>query len=384
MAWILHHFLPRMTVLPGFSAAHGKGGGYRTTSSSQRNSSQSDAFPRNDARKKGRLIAYGGDPVLMAITISRFLQWKPNVFLYRKLGWRFTSSYLFFLGSLYFALKQEEREKISRSLEEAFGLKKTTSDLEKRILQGILFHYFEKIYNAYEGLPGLTSFLRDHISAPSLHKLDDALKQNKGVLFVTGHYGGVEYIPIFIGMHQYPVSVVFKCATSQLQDTLHKKARDLGIRVIDPSQGKTIPSVLRDLRENRIVFIECDEIEAWKPSHEEKMLFLGRQIGVDRTLNLLRKRSGAEIVFGILHRSDLSRYSFIIETYQDILSHLGNVPSSPAAAVLKFLEHYIYAYPEEWYQWKVHESLETPPLPTKTAKAKGTIPLLKPSFRPAW
>lgn len=323
----------------------------------------------------------------MAITISRFLQWKPNVFLYRKLGWRFTSSYLFFLGGLYFAVMQEDRKKVSRSVEEAFGIEKTPSELKnlnKRILEGILCHYFEKIFNAYEGLPLLTSFLRDHISAPSLCKLDNALKQNKGVLFVTGHYGGIEYIPIFIGMHRYPVSVVFKCATSQLQETLHGKARDLGIKVIDPSQRNTMGAVLHDLRENRIVFIECDEIEAWKPSQQEKMLFLGKQIGVDRTLNLLQKRSGAEIVFGILHRLDLSNYTFIIETYQDILSHLGTVPSSPAAALLKFLEHYICVYPEEWYQWKHHASLETPAAPTKSAKAKQPVPILKPSFRSSW
>ena len=323
----------------------------------------------------------------MAITISRFLQWKPNVFLYRKLGWRFTSSYLFFLGGLYFALKQEDRERISRSVEEAFGVQKTPSDLKdlnKRILQGILCHYFEKIFNAYECLPVLTSFLRDHIRAPSLHKLDDALGKKRGVLFVTGHYGGVEYIPIFLSMHRYPVSAVFKCATTQLQDTLHKKALDLGIKVIDPSQGNTMGAVLQDLKENRVVFTECDEIEAWKPSQKEKMLFLGRQIGVDRTLNLLQKRSGAEIVFGILHRLDLSNYTFIIETYQDILSHLGTVPSSPAAAILKFLEHHICASPEEWYQWKRHSSLETPAGPTKSAKAKEPVPFLKPSLRPSY
>lgn len=320
----------------------------------------------------------------MAITISRFLQWKPNIFLYRKLGWRFTSSYLFFLGNLYFAVKQEERENIFRSVQEAFGADKSSADLQKRILQGILFHYFEKIFNAYESLPALSSFLRDHISASFLPKLDDALRQNKGVLFVTGHYGGIEYIPIFIAMHRYPLSVVFKCATSQLQNTLHRKAQDLGIQVIDPSAGNTVGAVLQALRANRIVFMECDEIEAWKPSHEEKMLFLGKQIGVDRTLNLLHKRSGAEIVFGLLHRSDLSHYTFIIETYRDIVSQLETVPSSPAAALLRLLEHYILAHPEEWYQWKQHTSLETPSTTTRTAKARKMAPILKPSFRPAW
>ena len=317
----------------------------------------------------------------MAITLSRFLQWKPNVFFYRKLGWNFTASYLRLLGSLYFALKEEERRKIHRSLEEALGVEKIPSDLEERVRQGILFHYFEKIHNAYERLPELTFYLGDHISAPSLTKLDEALKQNHGVLLVTGHYGGIEYIPIFIGMHHYPLSVVFKCATNQLQETLHRKAEDLGIQVIDPSAGNTVGAVLQALKENRVVFIECDEIEEWKPSQEE-MFFLGKRIGVDRTLNLLQKRSGAEIVFALLHRSSLKQYTLVLETYHDILCRLQTRPSSPAAAILKSLEQNIYAFPEQWYQWKHHASLEAPSAPRKKAKRK--VPVLRPSFRPSW
>jgi KDO2-lipid IV(A) lauroyltransferase len=320
------------------------------------------------------------------MTISRFLQWQPNVFLYRKLGWRFSCRYLFFLGGFYYALRWADREKISRSAEDAFGGEKAPSELRrlsKRIIRGILSHYFEKIFNAYEDLPALTSFLRDHISAPSLHKLDEALKRNKGVLLVTGHFGGVEYIPIFLAMHHYPLSVVFKCSTSQLQDTLHRKAEGLKIKVIDPEKGNTAAAVLKDLRANRIVFIECDEIEAWSPSRKETMVFLEKEIGVDRTLNLLQKRSGAEIVFGLVQRFDLNSYGLILETYQDVLSHLGRVPSSPAAALLKRLEQYIYAYPDEWYQWKLYANLDAPSATTRTVKTKKLAPVLKPSFGPA-
>ena len=320
------------------------------------------------------------------MTISRFLQWHPNVFLYRKLGWRFAGQYLFFLGGLYYALRWADEEKIFRAAEDAFGAEKTPSELrclEKRIIRGILSHYFEKIFNAYECLPALISFLRDHISAPPLHKLDEALKRNKGVLFVTAHYGGVEYLPIFLAMHHYPLSVVFKCSTSQLQDTLHKKAEDLRIKVIDPEKGNTAAAVLRDLKANRVVFIECDEIEAWSPSRKERLVFLGKNIGVDRTLNLLQKRSGAEIIFGIVQRFDPSSYALILETYEDILLHLGRVPSSPAAALLKRLEHYIYAYPDEWYQWKLYANLDAPAATRGIVKAKKLAPVVKPSFRPA-
>ena len=320
----------------------------------------------------------------MDITLSRFLQWKPNVFVYRKLGWRFTSSYLFFLGGLYFKLRRQERKKIACSVQAVFGAEKTPSelkDLNKRILQGILSHYFEKVFNAYEGLPALTSFMSDHISAPSIHKVEEALKRKKGVLFVTGHYGGVEYIPIFLAMHGFPVSVVFKCATSQLQDTLERRAQELGIHVIDPSQENALGAVLQNLRENRVVFTQCDEIEAWKPSRKEEMLFLGKRIGVDRTLTLLQRRTGAEIVFGLLQRLNPDNYLFVIETYHGSASRSGTVPCSPAAALLKLLEHYIYTCPEGWYQWKHHASIKPSALPQKASRDTVPVPFLKPSFR---
>jgi KDO2-lipid IV(A) lauroyltransferase len=315
------------------------------------------------------------------MTISYFLQCRPNVFLYRKLGRRFACPYLFFLGKLYYVLRRTEKEKISRSTEDAFREDKKPSELrhlKKRIIRGILSHYFEKLFNAYEPLPNLAAFLREHVCAPPLHKLDEALERKKGVLFVTAHYGGVEFIPIFLAMHDYPVSVVFKCSTTQLQDTLHKRAEDLKIKVIDPGKGNTAAAILKDLRANRVVFIECDEIEAWSPSPKERMIFLGKEIGVDRTLNLLQKRSGAEIVFGIVQRFDLNAYALIVETYDDILCHLGRVPSSPAAALLKRLEQYVYAFPDGWYQWKLYASLDAPAVST----TKKYAPLLKPSFHP--
>jgi lauroyl/myristoyl acyltransferase len=316
------------------------------------------------------------------MTISKFLQWQPNVFLYRSVGWRNAWRYLVFLGSLYYALQKTDREKLTRFGVEVSGSDKSASDLailQKRIIRGTLSHYFEKIFNAYETLPAIASFLQDHVSAPSLHKLDEALKRNKGVLFVTAHYGGVEYIPVYLSIHRYPLSVVFRCSTSQLQDRLHKRADDLKIRVIDPEKGNTAAAVIRDLKMNRVVFIECDEIKAWSPSQSERMNFLGKDIGVDRTLNLIQRRSGAEILFGIAHRSDMNAYSLIIETYTDILSHLPGVPSSPSAALLKRLERYIYTFPHEWYQWKHYDELDKP----TAVKAKTHAPALKPSFRPA-
>ena len=61
------------------------------------------------------------------------------------------------------------------------------------------------------------------------------------------------------------------------------------------------------MRANLVVFIECDEIERWKQSQKEKMTFLGKTIGVDKTINLIQRRASAEVVFGVLHRFSLRK-----------------------------------------------------------------------------
>jgi len=106
------------------------------------------------------------------------------------------------------------------------------------------------------------------------------------------------------------------------------------------------------------VFIECDEIEEWKPSQKEKIFFLGKMMGVDKTINVIQKRTGTKVIFGILHRFNLRQYSLVIESYQDILLQIGRNTSSVGEAVLKSFEQYIYSYPEEWYQWKNFAEIE--------------------------
>jgi len=291
----------------------------------------------------------------MAKNLSSFLQWQPNVSLIQKMGWPMAFRYVSFLGSLYYFFRAKEKRKIIEAIQEAFAETQDSREIKRitrDVFRGILQHYCEKLFNAYESVPNLKAFFDQSIEAPSLYKIDDALKQKKGILFVTGHFGGIEYIPIFLSLSGYPISVIIKCATDQLKERLHARARELAIRVIDADQEHILGSIIRDLRENRVVFIECDEIEEWKPSRTEKISFLGRRISVDKTINLLQRRSGAEVVFGLLHRVSLEKYSFIIQSQQDVMENGSLSAASIGAGLLKVFEHYVWQHPDRWYQWK--------------------------------
>jgi len=320
----------------------------------------------------------------MRISLSKFLQSRFNVFIYKRLSWEVVLLYIIILGKLYFFFNRKEKHKIEEAIEIVFeGLrsKSEIKTIKRNIFRGIIFHYYEKLFNVYEKIEGLKIFFEESIEVHCLNKLDNALRDGKGVLFVTGHYGGIEYIPIFLALKKYPISVIVKFATKDLKDKLYLKTKNLGLKIIDANQRKGIlSSIIQELKENRIVFIECDEIEEWKPSQKEKTFFLGKMIGVDKTINLIQRRAGAEVIFGILHRFNLGKYSLIIESYQDILTRFRNTPSSVGEAILEFFEQYIYYYPEEWYQWKNYAEIKT--LAASAIEVERSTPLLmlKPSF----
>jgi lauroyl/myristoyl acyltransferase len=268
-----------------------------------------------------------------------------------------------FLGKVYFLINRKERMKIIESVKYVFDHRKEKNDRKKiikNVFRGILSHYYEKIYNAYESTEKLGHFFNNNISTDYLQKLDDALKKGRGVLLVTGHYGGIEYIPIFLGLRKYPVSVVAKFATEQLETATIEKTKPIGMNIINAEKSKNILlRIMGELRRNRVVFFECDEIEEWKQSEKEKIFFLRKLVGLDRTINILQKRTNAEIIFGLLHRTNLNQYRLILEDKTDMISRFGGNSITIGEAVLKTLEYYIYSFPEEWYQWKNFADIES-------------------------
>ena len=316
--------------------------------------------------------------------LSAFLQLKVNVFIYRNLRWKFAFFYLMLLGKIYFHIKTTERKKIDNALDTVFRRFDNSFDIKsitKRVFRGIISHYYEKLFNAYADIQRLKAFFRINIKVNGLSKLDSLLKNGKGVLFVTAHYGGIEYIPIFLATNNYPISVILKFATRQLEQTLHVQTKDLGIKLINVNEEKSVFQVItRELKANRIVFIECDEVEEWKPSRKEHMSFLKKAIGVDKTINLILKRTGAEVIFGLMHRFSLKKYTLFLHSYEDILSRSHTAFSSIGEALLKTLEQYIYSYPEQWYQWKNYMDIKAFPAYGAVLDTPAVVPLLKPAF----
>jgi KDO2-lipid IV(A) lauroyltransferase len=321
----------------------------------------------------------------MRFNLSSFLQMRFNFYLMQKLGWTFTYVYVFLLVKLYFFIKRKEKHKIAQSIQSVFAEHKDPTDikaLHRAVCRGIFAHYYEKIFNAFSPAEILRSFFETHMEIDGSEALDEALTGGKGVLLITGHFGGVEYIPLYLGFKKYPVSMVAKFTSEKLRSMSLEQAAKFGIEIIDPDQTPNVmKAILDSLKKNRMVITQCDEIDEWRLSRRDKISFLGKQTFLDKTLNVLSKRAAVPIVFGIMHRGDNHRYKFIATSWKSMSQQFQrSIHTTMGEVILKFMERYIYIHPEEWYQWKKYPAIETIPAAALFTEAAPSVSFLEPSL----
>jgi KDO2-lipid IV(A) lauroyltransferase len=290
------------------------------------------------------------------IKLSHLLQSRFNIFIYLTLGWGLAMFYISFLGRLYYIFNKKEKEIISNAISDVAGRIRREIDLKEvtgRVFQGIFSHYYEKMFIAFEDKDKATRFLNDNISKGDLVVIRNSLLKGRGVIVITGHYGAIEYIPTLLAVNGFDISMIARFKTGQLKKKVFSQAEKYRIRLIDADNtGNVLNTAIKELKENRVLVTQCDEIEEWRPSEKERTFFLGQLTGLDRTINIIHKRTGAEVIFGVIHRYSLSEYRLIVHSYEDMVKMLNGIPlSTVGETVLKVLEQYIYRYPEQWYQW---------------------------------
>ena len=320
----------------------------------------------------------------MNLNLSSFLQWRFNIYMCKFLGLRATFYYISILGKLYFFFNKKEKWRIKKAVHTVFRDHKDQLEirsLTKNILQGTIFHYYEKFINAFASPAALKTFLKLNVEDEGMAALEKALAKGNGVLLITGHYGGLEFIPAFLGAKNYPVTIVAKFSSDDLRKSCFHQADNFSVKVIDGDYTPNIAkAIFNDLKDNRIVITQCDEIDEWRPCRHNKIHFLGQHIYLDKTINLLSKRCSAAIVFCVMHRNQQHLYKFIASSWEEMSKRFQRSRDmSIGAVVLKFMENYIYKHPEGWYLWKKYHALDLFAPSSADVKAPTSIPVLEPS-----
>ena len=286
-----------------------------------------------------------------SLNLSKFCQAKFNVFLFKFLPFWVSRWYLFQIGKIYYLFKRREKALIQATIRYILGEGLETHSLKtliKAAFRGIIDHYHEKLFVAYSNFPRLLKFLKKRIKLSGEEELQEVLAKGRGIILVTGHYGAVEFLPGALAVRGYPVTMICRFQTNALRESLQKRAEAVGLHLVDSDDGNVFLAAVKALKNGRILITECDEFDEWRPTEGQNVSFLNCTLTGDRTLDILRKRSGAPIVTALMQRNGRKSYTL------NLVPVLTNPAERTATgqACLQVLEAAIEATPAQWYQWK--------------------------------
>jgi KDO2-lipid IV(A) lauroyltransferase len=286
------------------------------------------------------------------LSLSKFLQMKFNSWLFRLLPFSLSRCYIMFLGKLYYLLNWSEKVFIRGTFRYIFRRKFATEDLHQKIkgvFRSIFDHYHEKMFVGYSHFPRLCEFLKNRVKFAGAERLQEALQEGKGVILVTGHFGAVEFLPGALALNCYPTSMICRFQTTLLRKSMGKRAAAVDLELIDADKGNIILTAMKALKTGRILITEVDEFDEWRPDPHRNSYFLNCRLPADRTLDLLQKRSGANVVIALMKREGKKNYTCNLTAVGN-----GAFPSHMAFSerCLSVLEDTVEAQPEQWYQWK--------------------------------
>jgi lauroyl/myristoyl acyltransferase len=293
------------------------------------------------------------------------------------------------LGRLYFFFNRKEKIKIKKAVKDVFSDQKNPSEIKaitKDVFEGIFAHYYEKFFNAFSTTELLKAFVRIYMEGEGFDAIEEGLAKGNGVILITGHFGGVELIPAFLGARTYPVTIVAKFKSERLRQISLQQADNFSVKIIDAEHTPNImKEVSRHLKENRVVITQCDEIDEWRPSRSDHISFLKKPVFLDRSLNIITKRCKATVVFGVMHRDLRNGYKFVATSWEKMSNQYQRSVDMPlGSVVLKFMEQYIYNHPQEWYQWKKYSALDEFSPADIEAEVRVPIPLPEHSLGAAY
>ena len=279
--------------------------------------------------------------------ISQLLQAPPNVLLYKFAPLGLSKRYLRLLGKFYYIANAKERVQIEKNITSVFKHRNISSEIIKKVFDGIFYHYSEKLIMAYRNLSKLKEEVREVLEYSGLEHLDNALKKGS-VLLITGHFGAVEFMPLALHLRNYPVTMTVTFKTKQLKESLMRRATEGDVELIDCNEDDVMQKSLDAMRRGRILLTECDEVEAWKPHKNRTITAFGREIKYDRCLEVLCRRTGAKPLCSFMVRTQKGYCLNIVPVdYDNSIEE-----KSLAVQIFKTLEKFVLMFPDQWYQWK--------------------------------
>ena len=271
-----------------------------------------------------------------------------SAWLAGKLPLRLLRMVIHFLMAIAFRLVIKQRAMAKESLLIAFGKEKDLKEINR-----IVRNCFE---NIGEGMIEMLYFLNHpdkvfgQVVVEGKEYLDSALKEGKGAIAVTAHFGNFPLMMLYCALSGYQTNAIIRPTRDEvLEEYLLERRTRVGLKTVYAVPRKEcVANSLKVLRDNELLFIPLDQ--NFGSSGGVFVDFFGQKAATATGPIIFSLRTKAPILPMFIIREQGNRHKIIIEPPLALEQsvHEDEMILFNTAKITKMIEQYIRKYPQEW------------------------------------
>ncbi len=256
------------------------------------------------------------------------------------------------LGNVYFLFSDKRRTSTIKQLTNVYREKKSEEEitkLAKRVFHEIAENLVDTAIRLFKH-PDLNKGLLQDISVEGAHHLDEALKNQKGVICIGTHFGNFLFLGRRLSLMGYHCNIVIKDTNNAVwAEIWHICMRKAGIQWIPAlPRIKAVSDSLKWLKKGGILFLFADQK---KRDGGVSVEFFNHQTDTVEGPALLHLRTGAEILCAFMIKLGRKKHKIIV-TPPITVKKSGNREKDVyqiTQAFTEIIEAFVRQYPEQWW-----------------------------------
>jgi len=259
-----------------------------------------------------------------------------------------------FAGTLCFYILRTERSRSINHLTLVYGNEKT-----KREIKAMARENFRRIgYNVMENvcMKRILPRLKNNISVTGVEYVKEALKKGKGLIWVTGHLGNWEIMPIYFSrVLNYPVSVIAApLYDERLTEFITQWRGNFGVQTIVRGGISSYKLILEAFKKNKILGMLIDQDTKVQGVFVD---FLGMKAFTPSGAVELALKFNAPIVVGFCRRTGELKHEIRILDYTILPGKdTQDTILKNTQLLTRMIEEEVRSRPEDWVwmhrRWK--------------------------------
>ena len=164
------------------------------------------------------------------------------------------------------------------------------------------FQFFVHNFISFISFPKSWENTEFHIIGKNV--LDNALRKNKGVIFLSAHFGPWEMMGVWLAKNNYPITGIAQRQKNRGANDFFQQQRELsGAKHI--FKKESFDKMYNILNKKEILVLISDQDARSRGVFVD---FLGQQASTPRGAAIFYKRTGAPLIVGTCIQTDLNKY----------------------------------------------------------------------------